>query len=94
MPATHLNDCCLPGQAKALPEAGQLAALQRDNAILKRAVAIQNGRLQELAGREAEMTQLRTLAKVNHCLALSHKAPWNVILSCCCWLAFFRFKST
>ncbi len=41
-----------------------MAQLQRDNAILKRAVAIQNGRLQELAGREAELAQLRTVAKV------------------------------
>lgn len=51
-------------QAKAAPEAAQLAALQRDNAILKRAVTIQNGRLQELAGRDAELAQLRTVAKV------------------------------
>jgi hypothetical protein len=52
-------------QAKAAPDSIQLEALQRDNAILKRAVAIQNSRLQEMAGREAEVTQLRAVAKVS-----------------------------
>ena len=33
--------------------------LSRENALLKRAVAIQNSRLQELMGREAEVNELR-----------------------------------
>ena len=37
----------------------QLADLQRDNGILKRAVAIQNTRLQEGAARDAELQALR-----------------------------------
>lgn len=40
--------------------------LQRDNAILKRAVTIQNSRLQELAGREAELTSVKALVKQYH----------------------------
>ena len=52
-------------QTKAAPHSSQLEALQRDNAILKRAVAIQNSRMQEMAGREAEVVQLRAVAKVS-----------------------------
>ncbi|PSC75400.1 S-isoprenylcysteine O-methyltransferase [Micractinium conductrix] len=37
----------------------QLAEAQRENALLKRAVAIQNSRMQELSGKEAEAAQLR-----------------------------------
>lgn len=51
----------------------QLAALQRDNGILKRAVAIQNSRLQDLAGvvqqsaaKDVELTQLRNTAQQYH----------------------------
>mmetsp|Transcript_64 Transcript_64/g.219 ORF Transcript_64/g.219 Transcript_64/m.219 type:complete len:338 (+) Transcript_64:350-1363(+) len=51
----------------------QLAALQRDNTILKRAVAIQNNRLQDLAGaaqqlaaKDTELAELRNVAKQYH----------------------------
>jgi predicted RNase H-like nuclease (RuvC/YqgF family) len=37
----------------------QLQQLQKENGILKRAVAIQNGRLQELGAKDAELQQLR-----------------------------------
>lgn len=37
----------------------QLGDLSRENSLLKRAVAIQNSRLQELMGREAEVNELR-----------------------------------
>lgn len=39
--------------------AGRAAELERENALLKRAVTIQNARLQELTGREAEANALR-----------------------------------
>ncbi|CAG9460483.1 unnamed protein product [Pedinophyceae sp. YPF-701] len=39
----------------------QLAQQLRDNALLKRAVAIQNGRMQEMAEREREVQQLREM---------------------------------
>lgn len=38
----------------------QLGEVSRENALLKRAVAIQNSRLQELLTREAEVNELRT----------------------------------
>lgn len=38
---------------------GQLAEALREGQLLKRAVAIQNARLQELAGKEAEVAQLQ-----------------------------------
>lgn len=51
----------------------QLAALQRDNGILKRAVAIQNSRLQDMAGaaqqlasKDVELTELRDTAQQYH----------------------------
>jgi len=37
----------------------QLAELQHNNSILKRAVAIQNNRIQDLSSREAESQQLK-----------------------------------
>ena len=37
----------------------QLAELQHNNSILKRAVAIQNNRIQDLTSREAESQQLK-----------------------------------
>ncbi|EFN57660.1 hypothetical protein CHLNCDRAFT_142806 [Chlorella variabilis] len=40
---------------------GQLCEAQRENQLLKRAVAIQNARLQELSGKEAEVAQLRQM---------------------------------
>ncbi|KAK9823935.1 hypothetical protein WJX72_006493 [[Myrmecia] bisecta] len=39
----------------------QVQELQKDNSILKRAVQIQNSRMQELAGREQELAQLKQL---------------------------------
>lgn len=51
----------------------QVAALQRDNTILKRAVAIQNSRLQDMAAsvqqlacKEAELTEMRNTAQQYH----------------------------
>lgn len=51
------------GQVKAELEAvrGQAADMARDNTILKRAVAIQNGRIQELGTKEAQLQQARQL---------------------------------
>mmetsp|Transcript_46180 Transcript_46180/g.117916 ORF Transcript_46180/g.117916 Transcript_46180/m.117916 type:complete len:287 (-) Transcript_46180:178-1038(-) len=40
---------------------GQLAELQRDNGILKRAVQIQNARMQELAEKDQEVTRLQQM---------------------------------
>lgn len=48
-----------PGDAEQLRS--QLAEATRENQLLKRAVAIQNTRLQELSGKEAEVAQLRQM---------------------------------
>ncbi|PRW59117.1 CUE domain containing [Chlorella sorokiniana] len=48
-----------PGDPEQLR--GQLAEALRENQLLKRAVAIQNTRLQELSGKEAEVAQLRQM---------------------------------
>lgn len=41
----------------------QLEALSRDNAILKRAVVLQNAKLQEVAHKEDELRNLRSLVQ-------------------------------
>ena len=69
-------------QSKAAPHSSQLEALQRDNAILKRAVAIQNSRMQEMAGREAEVVQLRAVAKVSNVVCLQTGPHSNVAPAC------------
>ena len=46
-------------QAKGSPSTSRLVELQKENAILKRAVQIQNGKLQEKAQQDQEVAQLR-----------------------------------
>lgn len=55
----HSNFAAQGGEAERLR--GQLADMLRENQLLKRAVAIQNGRMQELSGKEAEAAQLRAM---------------------------------
>lgn len=61
LPHFSVLDC---SQGSTVPQDSlktQLAELQHNNSILKRAVAIQNNRIQDLSSKEAESQQLKQL---------------------------------